>query len=77
MFVNTNYIHIATSVEEDKLFNECNEAIVQIVNLMKSLDCNEMISELTGEVVTLEDLMRMRGILGGLPIMTTMYNTKK
>jgi hypothetical protein len=43
------------------------------MDLMKSLNCNEMISEVTGEVVTLEDLGRMRGILGGLPIMTTMY----
>lgn len=76
MFVNTNHIHIATSVDEDKLFNECNEAIARIIALMKSLNCNEMMSEVTGEVVTLEDLSRMRGVLGGLPIMTTMYHTE-
>ena len=77
MFVDTNYIHIATSVDEDELFNKCNEAITHIMDLMKSLDCNEMMSEVTGEVVTFEDLGRMKGILGGLPIMTTMYNTKE
>lgn len=77
MFVDTNHIHIATSIDEDKLFNECNEAITHIMDLMKSLNCNEMMSEVTGEVVTFEDLGRMKGILGGLPIMTTMYNTKE
>ena len=77
MFVNTNHIHIATSADEDKLFNECNEAIAHIMDLMKSLNCNEMISEVTGEVVALEDLGRMRGILSGLPIMTTMYHIEE
>lgn len=76
MFVDTNYIHVATSVDEDRLFKECDEAIAHIVALMHSLDCDEMISELTGEVVTLDDLKRMRGILSGLPIMMRMYKTE-
>ena len=76
MFVDTNYIHIATSVDEDRLFDECNEAVAHIVALMRSLGCNEMISETTGEVVTLDDLRRMRGVLGGLPLMTRMYKAE-
>lgn len=77
MFVDINRIYIATSADEDKLFNECNEAITHIMDLMKSLDCDEMMSEITGEVITFEDLGRMRGVLGGLPIMTTMYHTEE
>lgn len=68
---------IVTTMEEDKVFEKCYEIIDEITNTLMQYECDEMIADETGEVITLDDFRRMKGILSGLPIMTRIYSTKK
>ena len=68
---------IETTVEEDKIFEKCYEIIDEITHTLMQYECDEMIADETGEVITLNDFRRTKGILSGLPIMTRMYSTKK
>lgn len=77
MKVLTTKFSIQTTLEEDMTINECYEIVNNIMAQMASHNCDEMISDTTGEVITYSDFGRMLGILDGLPYMTTMYNTKK
>lgn len=73
----TKTIPIMTEEKEDKMFAECYDMIDNIMTIMFDYNCDEMISAETGEIITLSDLGRMKGVLGGLPIMTMMYSTKE
>lgn len=73
----TKTIPIITEEKEDKMFAECYDMIDNIMTIMFDYNCDEMISAETGEIITLSDLGRMKGVLGGLPIMTMMYSTKE
>lgn len=79
MFIFNKSFLIETTVEEDKVFEKCYDIIDEITNTLMQYECNEMIADETGEVITLDDFRRMKGILSGLPIMTRMYSysTKK
>ncbi len=70
-------IPIMTEEKEDKVFDECYKMINDIMTIMFDYNCDEMMSLDTGEVITLRDLGRMKGILSGLPIMHIMYSTKE
>lgn len=70
-------IPIITDENEDKVFAECYDMIDNIMTIMFDYNCDEMMSFDTGEVITLRDLGRMKGILSGLPIMHIMYSTKE
>lgn len=70
-------IPIITDENEDKVFDECYKMIDDIMTIMFDYNCDEMMSLDTGEVITLRDLGRMKGILSGLPIMHIMYSTKE
>lgn len=70
-------IPIITDENEDKIFDECYKMIDDIMTIMFDYNCDEMMSLDTGEVITLRDLGRMKGILSGLPIMHIMYSTKE
>lgn len=70
-------IPIITDENEDKVFDECYKMIDDIMTIMFDYNCDEMMSLDTGEVITLCDLGRMKGILSGLPIMHIMYSTKE
>lgn len=76
MTVIKNVYSIMTSLEEDKVFEECDGLIEDIMNAMKENDCDELMSSTTGELITYRDLGRMRGILDGLPRMTIMYKAE-
>lgn len=76
MFVHFNQICVNTSYEEDNIFDECNEKIATVLDVLAAIECDEMISDVTGEVITVKDLRRVRGILSGLPIMTRAYKSK-
>lgn len=67
---------ILTSNDEDKVFEECDSLIKDIMNVMRENGCDELMSSVTGELITYNDLCRMRGILGGLPYMTMMYKAE-
>ena len=73
----TKTIPIMTEEKEDKMFAECYDMIDNIMTIMFDYNCDEMISAETGEIITLSDLGRMKGVPGGLPIMTMMYSTKE
>lgn len=73
----TKTIPIMTEEKEDKMFAECYDMIDNIMTIMFDYNCDEMISAETGEIITLSDLGRMKGVLSGLPIMTMMYSTKE
>lgn len=68
---------IVTTIEEDRIFEKCYEIVDDIIDILIQYECDEMIADETGEVITLDDFRRMKGILSGLPIMTRMYSTKK
>lgn len=76
MVVKNNTIQIYTTIDEDKVFNECYEIIKGIMEQMRAYECDEMQSVATGEVITFNDFGRMLGVLGGLPHMGIMYNSK-
>lgn len=76
MIIFEKTIPIMTTLEEDNVFEKCYDIIDTITNALIQNECNEMVASETGEVITLDDLRRMKGILGGLPIMTMMYSTK-
>ncbi len=76
MIIFEKTIPIMTTLEEDNTFEKCYEIIDTITDALIQNECNEMIASETGEVITLDDLRRMKGILSGLPIMTMMYSTK-
>ena len=76
MIIFEKTIPIMTTLEEDTAFEKCYEIIDTITDALIQNECNEMIASETGEVITLDDLRRMKGILSGLPIMTMMYSTK-
>lgn len=75
MYIYKNSIGIHTSIEEDKIFEKCYYIIDELAELMEDNNCNELIG-ITGEVIGLEELKRMKGILSGLPDITIMYSTK-
>ena len=77
MFTYKEQYMIHTSYEEDKVFNACYTIIKEIIEQMNECECDEMMSALTGEVITISDFKRMLGILDGLPHMSVMYNTKR
>lgn len=76
MIIIKNVYSIMTLGDEDKVFNACNGLIENIMTAMKENDCDELMSSTSGEVITYNDLCRMRGVLSGLPIMTIMYKAK-
>lgn len=76
MIIIKNVYSIMTSGDEDKVFDACNGLIENIMTAMKENDCDELMSSTTGELITYNDLCRMRGILEGLPIMTIMYKAE-
>lgn len=76
MTVIKNVYSIMTSLEEDKVFEECGSLIKDIMTAMKENDCDELMSSTTGELITYRDLGRMRGVLDGLPRMTIMYKAE-
>ena len=76
MMIIKNVYSVITSLEEDKVFKECDGLIENIMTAMKDNDCDELMSSTTGELITYNDLCRMRGILEGLPIMTIMYKAE-
>lgn len=76
MIIFEKTIPIMTTLEEDNTFEKCYEIIDTITDALIQNECNEMIASETGEIITLDDLRRMKGILSGLPIMTMMYSTK-
>ena len=47
-----------------------------IMAIMKENGCDECMSMETGEVITLEDFRRVKGVLSGLPKISIMYSTK-
>ena len=67
---------ILTSNDEDKVFEECDSLIKDIMNVMRKNGCDELMSSVTGELITYNDLCRMRGVLEGLPYMTLMYKAE-
>ena len=67
---------ILTSNDEDKVFEECDNLIKDIMNVMHENECDELMSSVTGELITYNDLCRMRGVLEGLPYMTMMYKAE-
>lgn len=69
-------VSVRTTSEENAIFNKCDELLGNIIDTMVENDCDEMASHLTGELVELKELRRMRGILSGMSIMTTMYDSK-
>ena len=69
-------VGMRTDETENMIFEVCDERIGKIIDAMNEHDCNEMMSTETGEVVTLSDLRRVRGILSGLPIIDIMYKCK-
>ena len=77
MKIFTKTIPIVTDKNEDRVFMECYNMIDNIMTIMFDYNCDEMISSETGEVITLDDLKRMKGVLSGLPIMSMMYSTKE
>ena len=77
MVINKNIVHICTTTNEDKVFNDCYEIINGIMAQMVSYGSDEMQSTSTGEVITYDDFRRMLGILDGLPYMDIMYNSKR
>ena len=76
MTVIKNVYSIMTSLEEDKVFKECDSLIEDIMNAMRENGCDELMSSTTGELITYRDLGRMRGVLDGLPRMTMMYKAE-
>ena len=76
MIIFEKTIPIMTTVEEDKVFTDCYDIIDTIVDTLVQNECDEMIASETGEIITLDELCRMKGILSGLPIMSMMYSTK-
>ena len=76
MTVIKNVYSILTSNDEDKVFEECNSLIKDIMNVMCKNGCDELMSSVTGELITYNDLCRMRGVLEGLPYMTIMYKAE-
>ena len=76
MIIFEKTIPIMTTLEEDNTFEKCYEIIDTITDALIQNKCNEMVASETGEVITLDDLRRVKGILSGLPIMTMMYSTK-
>lgn len=76
MVVIKNATQIYTTVDEDKTINECFEIINGIMAQMCSCDCDEMQSLATGEVITVDDLRRVLGVLDGLPHMGVMYKAR-
>lgn len=76
MTVIKNVYSIMTSLEEDKVFEECDSLIEDIMNAMRENGCDELMSSTTGELITYRDLGRMRGVLDGLPRMTIMYKAE-
>lgn len=76
MYIFKNSINIATTYEEDAIFNECDTIIDNFITVMKENNCDECMSSITGEVICLDELQRMKGILSGLPKITIMYSTK-
>jgi len=74
MYIFTNVkVGVRTNDFENFVFEECDRYISKIVDTMVENSCDEMMSTETGEVVTLNDLRRVRGILTGLPIIDIMY----
>ena len=69
-------VGMRTDETENMIFEVCDERISKIIDAMSENDCDEMMSTETGEVVTLSDLRRVRGILSGLPIIDIMYKHK-
>lgn len=76
MTVIKNVYSIMTSLDEDKVFDTCDRFIEDIMDTMRENGCDELMSSTTGEVITYNDLCRMRGILDGLPRMTIMYKAE-
>ena len=76
MIVIKNVYSIMTSGDEDKVFDTCNGLIENIMTAMKDNDCDELMSSTTGELITYNELCRMRGILEELPLMTIMYKAE-
>lgn len=77
MYIFDKSYPITTTIEEDNIFEKCYDVISEIIDVLEQNGCDEMIADETGEVITLFDFRRMKGILSGLPIMTRMYSTKK
>ena len=73
MHIFTAKVGMKTNEVENFMFEECDRYIGKIVDAMIENECVEIISIETGEVVTLEELQRVRGILSGLPIIDIMY----
>ena len=69
-------IAIGTTGVENFIFKQCDEYIRRIMDDLEKNDCNEMISTETGEIIELDELHRVRGILSGLPLMSAMYKDK-
>ena len=76
MYIYNKSIGFCTSFEEDNIINECRDIIDTIIHVMEDKECNEIISMHTGEVVGLDELRRVCGILDGLPRINLMYPTK-
>ena len=76
MYIFNNSIPICTSYDEDEIFLECYSIIDTIIITMKENDCDKCMSMETGEVITLKDFERMKGILNGLPKISIMYPKK-
>lgn len=76
MTVIKNVYSIMTSLDEDNVFDTCDRFIEDIMDTMRENGCDELMSSTTGEVITYNDLCRMRGILDGLPRMTIMYKAE-
>lgn len=68
---------VETTTEENNMFMRCNIILDTIITDMVENNCNALASETTGEVISLNELKRMRGILGGFPNITFMYYSDK
>ena len=66
-------VGMRTNETENFVFEVCYDYIGRIVDTMNEHDCNEIISTETGEIITISDLRRVRGVLSGLPIVDIMY----
>lgn len=76
MYIYNKSIGFYTSFEENKTIDNCRNIIDTLIHVMEDKECDEIISTHTGEVVGLDELRRVCGILDGLPRISLMYSTK-
>ena len=77
MYIYDKSIGFCTSFEEDNVINKCRDIIDTLIHVMEDKECDEIISMHTGEVISLDELRRVCGILDGLPRISLMYSTKE